>query len=439
MISTIKIVFHGASGLPDLQLTDQINLSPNTQQFDVVTLQLNDYGELLDEEPLQAVLQHITTCREENEHGVLVTLFAHGWHHGSAWNDAHFVSFRTILAGLCIRESERYDEEGHPRGRRVIGVYLAWNGDPIGSWLSGIFTNLTFSDRYKVANAIGAGNPLYRIVRSLIHATKTHLNNVMSEPSKRHNSPLLLTGHSMGAILVELAFLSILKADEADILDMYADSEHAVIEMTRDNKAILAPDLVLALNSAADSGIAIQIKQLLEQQQWKKVAKTPNDEIRYNPPVLLSLTSESDRDTRILWRVAMLGDRTDGHNPALFTHTFIPVGPTKCQARGTIDFGQPWHCVHRPEPAIIESPTFLVDLPKDRRVKDQPLDHIRYKLAAMIPTQANLAWIFRMPNEISENHNDIFNFKIASLVLASVQISGAVASVANEWIETFEA
>src|SRR5690349_16701034 len=101
MISTINIVFRSELGLPELQRNaEQINLAPNTQQFEIVTLQLNDDGELKDEEPLQAILRHIKTCREENENGVIVTLFAHGWHHGSDWDDAHFVYFRTILASL---------------------------------------------------------------------------------------------------------------------------------------------------------------------------------------------------------------------------------------------------------------------------------------------------------------------------------------------------
>lgn len=439
MLSTISVVvFPGEFRPPELQRNaEQINLAPNTRQFDVITLQLNDHGELADEKPLQAVLRHIKTCREENEDGVIVTLFAHGWHHGSDWNDDHFVSFRIMLASLCLRESERY-EEGRPRGRRVIGIYLAWNGDPIGSWLSGVFANLSFYDRYSVANAIGAGKPLYTIVRSLIHATKTLLTHDAPGPSKRHISPLLLTGHSMGAILVERAFLSILKANEADILDAHASNEHTVIDLRRDNKAILAPDLVLALNSAADSDIAIQIKELLEQQQWRKVARTPNDEIRYNPPVLISITSDHDLATRIGWLVAMLGRRTDGNNPTLFTHTFTQEGPATCLAQGTKDFDQAWHCVHRPTPAKIESPMFFVDLPKTERKKGEPLEHIRYKLASKTPTQANLAWIFRMPREISKHHRDIFNFKMASLVLASIQLSGAVASLANKWIKTFE-
>jgi hypothetical protein len=47
--------------------------------------------------------------------------------------------------------------------------------------------------------------------------------------------------------------------------------------------------------------------------------------------------------------------------------------------------------------------------------------------------------VFQVPPEIIKDHNDIFNSKARSLVLGLIQISGAVASLAENWQDTFEA
>jgi hypothetical protein len=421
--------------------TEQICFEPNTQQFDVATLQLNDHGELVDTQSFDAILPHIESSRKKNKNGVIVILFAHGWHHGSDWNDSHFVSFRKLLASLCLREAERYDNSG-PRGRRVIGIYLAWDGDPDDSWLAGIpyLTHLTFWDRYKAANRAGSGAALYEIICSLIRATKSPLKESINDTDEHVIGPLILTGHSMGAILVELAFLSVLKANKATMSDQRPKGRNDVVDLTCDNQAILAPDLVLALNSAADSEIAFAIKDLLEQQKWRKIAEgtTPIAAICYNPPVMLSLTSSKDYDTGRVWRFARLFHRTDGHNPDLFTHAFNRLHPSICNARGTIDFNQCWHCVRLPEPTVTESPNFFIDLPIGERREGEPLEHMRYELCSETPNKDQLAWIFQIPGELCADHNDIFNPQMGSLVLALIQISGAVMSLANEWTQTFE-
>jgi hypothetical protein len=47
-------------------------------------------------------------------------------------------------------------------------------------------------------------------------------------------------------------------------------------------------------------------------------------------------------------------------------------------------------------------------------------------------------WIFQVPPEVIKDHNDIFNSKARSLILALIQISGAVASLAEDWAHSFE-
>lgn len=437
MIKTMKLVENNICGPRNLDCKNDQNYQPNALEFDVFTLQLNDRGELVDTQSLDEILQYVKTARGKNNNGVIVTLFAHGWHHGGDFNDSHFVSFRELLASLCLREAERYDAAGGPRGRRIIGIYLAWNGDPDESWLPGIpfLEDLTFWNRYEAVNRIGSGADLCKIFHSLIHTTKSPLE----EKSDDIVSPLIFAGHSMGAVLIELAFLSILKTNGATISDNRQKEKNNIIDLKCGNESILAPDLIIALNSAADSEIAFEIKDLLEKKEWRKIAGTPDSGICYDPPILISVTSSQDHATGRLWRFARPFHKTDGHNPDLFTHTFSELGIANCYARiQNIDFGQCWHCVRLPEPSITKSPNFSIDLPIGVRHKERPLMHMRYKLCSKTPDRGELAWIFQIPGNLCQDHNDIFNPQMSSLVLSLISISGAVMSLASEWTQTFE-
>jgi hypothetical protein len=48
------------------------------------------------------------------------------------------------------------------------------------------------------------------------------------------------------------------------------------------------------------------------------------------------------------------------------------------------------------------------------------------------------AWIFQVGRDLIANHNDIFNFRTALLILAMIQISGAAVSLAEDFERNFE-
>jgi hypothetical protein len=149
------------------------NRPPNDPSFDVAVIEFENDGSFTDSGQLKATVDGIAAARDANPYGALVVLFIHGWHHSAKWDvdkyvsqwnaaaedDQHFRQFRRVLMGLVKREAERYLATGD-RGRRVVGIYLGWNGDPIswfGSWLSHTehATHLSFYNRYKVAEAVG--------------------------------------------------------------------------------------------------------------------------------------------------------------------------------------------------------------------------------------------------------------------------------------------
>ena len=71
-------------------------------------------------------------------------------------------------------------------------------------------------------------------------------------------SPLVLCGHSMGGLVMEAAFLALLR--ERRIRDPLAwdrtmdANKRAGVEVKLDGKVVAFPDVVLSVNSAAHSG-----------------------------------------------------------------------------------------------------------------------------------------------------------------------------------------
>jgi hypothetical protein len=422
---------------------------PNSQSYDLAILRFDDTGALVDPQELSAIQECIASARG-NPNGAVVLLFLHGWHHNADWNraddtgDEHFRAFRKILSALMLREAERYFGGPHGGGRRVVGIYLGWNGDPARRWLARApyLTHASFWNRYRFARRIGAGRALRDALRLVVTATKGPLSPGSGAASVNlPESPLVLIGHSMGALMLESAFLTLLKAPDRPLVHE-APVQESVVEVRRDGVRVSFPDVVIALNSAADSSIMHEIRKELAAQRLVKTVQAAG--INYSPPLLISATSEADRDTRTVWRLANLpwvGRRTDGHDRTLFTHALtLQQAASRCTARGPVDFNQAWHCVRAPVPERAPNPSIAIDLPlRDRRADELDLPFARYCLSPIgNPQRPEPAWVFQLPKALVANHNDIFNAKARELVLGLIQISGAVMSLAEDWQNTFE-
>jgi len=422
--------------------------APNDQAYDVAVVEFKDDGTLLDVTQVAAAVDCITKARETNPNGAIVVVFSHGWHHGARWDvagdgvdaggDAHFGAFRGVLRSLALREAERYTSNS--AGRRVVGIYIGWNGDPQGSWLGeGWLTYLSFRDRYRVASKIGAGAHLSELIRTIVGSTKDPIPNI-KDPAPE--SPLVIIGHSMGALMLETAFLALLTGDPQSLVKQRSEPT-GTVEIRRGGQLVSFPDVMIALNSAADSSIAKGIGTALNRLSMTKTAAAAG--VGYSPPLFASVTATADSATRYVWRVAnahRFWTKTDGHDASLLTHVFETDGATvSCQPRGQVDFGQNWHCLRAPEPAVAATPRFAIDLPVRERdgVDDLLVPHARYRLTPLgdvgVP---HLLWVFQVPPEIVESHNDIFNSRSSSLILALIQISGAVMSLAEDWRQSFE-
>lgn len=122
--------------------------------------------------------------------GVLMVVFAHGWHHDASEADENLNSFRKALFALSEEETEK------PDGRKVLGVYLGWRGETIA--VPGVNV-ATFWGRKEIAHNIGQrdmGETLARLadLRYKIAKQEAGFTNVSTMKSR-----IALVGHSFGA------------------------------------------------------------------------------------------------------------------------------------------------------------------------------------------------------------------------------------------------
>jgi hypothetical protein len=417
--------------------------------FHLAVVQFEDDGRATNPAQTQDAIALIRSARNAFPDGAVVVVFIHGWHHNAAWNrspstpatdfdgDEHFHAFRLVLESLAIREIERRDH------RRVVGILLGWNGIPatvVRRAVSGVpgVRHTSFRTRYAVAERIGAEAAFQDTLRSVITTTKEPLPG-----GNGRESPLIMMGHSMGALMLESGLLALLKDQTRPLIGQALGS--GAVQLKSSQGLVSFPNLILALNSAADSNIAKEIVQVFEWHKLEKVASA--DDISFSPPIIMSVTATDDTDTRDMWRLAQglyaPWRRTDGHDDALITHDFLLTARNSiCRKQPDVrDFGQNWHCLRRPSPLSTASPAIPIDLPTAERkgVDDAFVPHARYTITPRVPTRdAKLMWVFQVPPAIMKNHNDVFNDQARSLILGLIQISGAVASIAEDWAHSFE-
>ena len=444
----------------------------------VAVVEFDDNGIYVDKRQIERAETCILDARRENLNGAVVVVFVHGWHHDASWRidtnegDDHFKRFRKILNGLAVRELERWTPGGDSSfpavdSRTVVGIYIGWDGDP--NWCCSRrrgLTHLSFFNRYDAASKISKGPDIRETIRRIHESSKKPLERKPGDARPiRADCPLILIGHSMGALILESAFLALTKDEEHPFLRYQQESvDNGYVEIRHDNDRVSFPDLLLALNSAADSAIAREIRQALEDLKLTKTISA--DDIGYSPPLFISLTSTADIDTKWTWRLAQLLDfrklslrrdgklmsplavlrdrwrKTDGHDHSLATHTFRRLQrKVPCEAKNKIiDFGQFWHCLRLPCPLSSATPTFYIDLPSGKAGEEADRrDHDRYELKPKDEgDREHLMWLFQVPPEVIEDHNDIFNSTSSLLIMALLQISGSVMSLAQGWKENFE-
>ena len=93
--------------------------------------------------------------------------------------------------------------------------------------------------------------------------------------------------------MLEMAFLSLLRKRPETLIRAYERTAVRPVEITEEGKPVTFPDLVLLLNSAADSIVAKGIIATLKKKQVHKKCASPN--VDFLPTLLISATSSRER------------------------------------------------------------------------------------------------------------------------------------------------
>ena len=416
---------HYSDQLPSQEDSD----AGDGRQYHLSFVEFDEKGDFWDRRQLGRAGQAIGKHRSQP---ILLVIFIHGWHHNA--NDrtppGDVETFRCLLSQLAV--------SGTMENVRVHGVYLGWRG----RLLQGYADYLTFWGR-KGAAARVAGTPVTETIFELIRqARKYHAAG----------SRCVLVGHSLGALVLEKAMA---QAMTGAILSQ--DTRSA-------EKTFNAPaDLVLLVNSAAESLYAKQMRDMFERIE-------PRGDVDPHHPLMISITSESDTATGFWFRVGTFfpnlfahrpyhwGRRYDqasdevdqneylttapGHNQRLFSHRIDPIAPPP----------------GAPSPALMVArakPTSACPL-EENAAFEQNLQHPRSDLAFATQASPDATqfdwwqlvedgrdpttpyWIMHVPDKIIHGHGPIFTPAGRALMAALFRTANPVGAAAPRQLQLAE-
>jgi len=237
----------------------------------------------------------------------------------------------------------------------------------------------------------------------------------------------ILIGHSFGSMILEQAL---------------AQAVVSALLVAPKQQLIFPADIVVLFNPA---GSAIQTKQLVDilARNRLKTYRVDENGHRFERPLLLSFTSETDKATRLFFPLGMslkavskkfrtygseycsaisnqrwLYSHTAGHSPALFSHE-VTVGAKG--SRGGTEQGQALDSEILPRygaeyDPLTQQMAFSFDGEESRFT-------IKRKPRALNDTPY---WIMQVPRELIPNHSQIFSADTFALVEAALAFSGAL-------------
>ena len=291
--------------------------------YSLAFIEFDDQGELWSPSQLDSALAHLE--RLNSGPGVALVIFVHGWNNDASPREdqadkGSIYQYRKFLTRLEEDIEQRFPGIGVP----VMGVYLGWRGRVSNVPL---IREASFYNRRGAAERIAGASATEAIYRIL--------TTMRANP----NSRSVLIGHSFGSMILERALA------QAAVSALLASPEQELI---------FPADLVVLLNPA---GSASQTKQMVDilARNRLKTYRFDGRGNRYERPLIVSFTSESDKATSLFFPVGMsvkamnkkfrdygeeycspiakqqrLYTHTAGHTSALHSHE-VTVSPKRPQ------------------------------------------------------------------------------------------------------------
>ena len=373
-------------------------------------IEFDEQGDFWDRDQLRKTVQAI----RQTGRPVLLVTYIHGWQNNSNPKDASDVEqFRGLLARLTANETVQKS------GLQVFGVYLGWRGrvvhrvNPLldaATWLS---KQSSFYSRKNAATRISSSTPITEAIFTLIRTARRDTPGI---------SRTIVIGHSFGALVLEKALAQALVGTL-----LYEEPFVPGAEKTRTDRVFKPADLILLVNSAAES---IYSKELIDMYR----DTTPP----LGAPHVIMISSDADKATDVAFPIGtklsnipklLTGafreyreenrdtsqynyfTRTPGHNDSLVSHRLLDL-PREETPELPVD---PFDMNLKNPAGAFENVTLYTGTRskwKQWRIQRQGENRTNY-------------WVLRVPKQIIRGHGPIFEQESCDLMAALFRIAAA--------------
>jgi pimeloyl-ACP methyl ester carboxylesterase len=370
-------------------------------------IEFDDQGEPWSPVQAQQTLALIERANARPE-GCVVIVFVHGWNNNDSAEQEQTVGKSLYgFKEMMTLVADQVKENNPTSTPALIGVFIAWRGQSSYSFLK----PFTFWGRQRAAKRIASP------------ATTGTLFRLMSATKENPNSRIVLIGHSFGGLIVE-----------GTVIDVAAG---LLLGSTRSEFHFPA-DLVVLVNPASASVEAKEFVDLLAR-EGVRLYRIDAQGKRYERPLMVSVTSESDTATRVLFPAGQtfttIGQRfraygpefctpatsqrryllyTAGNNPVLYSNRVIAEPLPAGAAANELD-------LRTGTDPLTKGLTIAFNGQRQRFVIEK------------LPGAFNDTpyWIMRVPKSLIPDHFDIFNVSTIRLLQALTRATGALAPVSH--------
>ena len=408
--------------------------------YDLLVVEFDDQGWVRDssnldrpgkQDYLDSFFDQLARLYHANqENGLSLVLFVHGWHHNADARDKNVTQFRWLLRDLAIAENGRRLSDvkiTRPPGPRVVGIYVGWRGESV---TLPLLNYLTFWDRKNTAQRVAQGSVRELFTRLDFFRDRGRTNVAFQKFSVvdrkedgRKNVSLLTIGHSFGGLITFEALAN--------------DFVRAAARNTGEDYVSRIGDLVVIVNPAVEGA---RYEPLM-------VAGQRMGRLRENQlPVAIVATSSADWATKHTFRwareVSTFFERTEGpqwdaivkaigHNERYTTHELSACEPKDADCAAAC---RPPEVQMRQSAKGMDAPvqqTYTSQLARDIAAESALMQVIgregfkgRSYLCGGLHLTAtkrqwpenNPFWVVQTTGDIVADHNDIFNPRFVSFM-----------------------
>ena len=408
---------------------------PN-HRFDLSYIEFDEKGDYWDRRQLGWTVQEIKHAAHAKD--VVLVVYVHGWQNDASGLRGHDVGkFHCLLDNLAQADGGQH---------RFVGVYIGWRGKSIpggDGWFkdgsvpdllakAAFFVphELSFYNRKDTATRV-AGMPVTEAIFQSVAAARNGAR------MSGHQARTILIGHSFGALVLEKAMAQAIAAK-------------VISEDSASGGAFTTPaDFMILLNSAGES---IYAKEMIDMLRRRRAAGRGADEISAQHPLIVSITSQADWATGMLFPIGTrlsnaggtlreytwdkaYGDssshvsqreyftHTPGHHDRLISHVAVPAsGSPKLPAYQYTDACSPamLDAFRRNLSEPLTGPNgeirFITATAKGAKTE--------WKLVPLTPEKLQTPyWIISVPREIMRDHGDIFNENALAMMARLFRVS----------------